>query len=131
MAQKVRAYFEGLSKKWLCDMLFCHGVQTRRRALVPGGFAFCGYDLGPGTNDLYCYSAVYNEVIYGPYGDLREQSSLLNEHLLFGDLQDAQRFLKVRQCLASNGADLEEGDAEGTMPIFAVYGAHRADEKGV
>ncbi len=126
MAADVRRYFDDVSSRQLCDLLFCVSSGDEGAIAVPEGFSFCGYDLSPGTSDLTCYSAVYNEVIYGLYPELRECSARLNGHLLLPSLAEVEGVLDLRERLGREGADLEDHGNRQAAAVIAIHGADRA-----
>jgi hypothetical protein len=126
--EDVRRYFADVSSRQLCDLLFCEWLLGEQTAVPPESFSFCGYDISPGTSDLTCYSAVYNEVIYGLYSELREFSSHLNESLLVPTLEDVEALLVLRQRLGQEGADLEDNGRRDAAVVIAIHAVMRTED---
>jgi hypothetical protein len=103
----------------LCDWAASSDSVSR----VPAGFRFVGFDVALETNEytMFVYSAIFNEILFGYYQELRTLVSKLNENLLFGNLSDAQIFVLRREDMLRAGAGLEDSDEDGVICPVAVY----------
>ena len=114
------SYYQKVAMKYSCDLLFILvGTTLIETERIPKNFVFCGFDYGIYDSEFNCYSAIFNEVIYGRYKELRAFGRKLNNSLLFDTPDLIAKFHKVRNDLIIEGADLEtsEGDDEEFFSI--------------
>jgi len=81
---------------------------------------FVGYDYGYYVSEFGLFSAIFNDIIYGAYAELRTFAELLNDALLFTSLDDVKMVHKTREDLIEAGAALEQDEDEPFIPI-AIY----------
>jgi len=81
---------------------------------------FEGYDYGYYVSEFGLFSAIFHDIIYGDYAELRTFSELLNDALLFTSLDDVKMVHKTREDLIEAGAALEQDEDEPFIPI-AIY----------
>jgi len=117
----VKAYFERATQsRTLCDVIYLQiPGEVRRPAPLPR-FKFRGYDYGYYVSEFGLFSAIFHDVIYGDYAELRAFAELLNDALLFTSLDDAKMVDKTREDLIERGAALEQDEDEAFVPI-AIY----------
>jgi hypothetical protein len=92
------------------DLIYVGGVSPP--AGLPSSLTFVGYDYGYYESVWGYYSVTYNEIIYGLHPAMREFATLLNEHLLLPDAEQADQVGTVRQRLLAAGVDLETDSDE-------------------
>lgn len=123
---KVLGYFHVARKCFHCDLIYIDTVQGNTPQIAPpNGFWFCGFDFGWYQSEYNLFSAIFNEIIYGRYSELRFFGAKLNENLLLPSMADISAFVQARQQLIEKGADLEtaeEGDGLGPIAVYCALG---------
>lgn len=118
--QAVVAYLTETKKKFSCDMLYLSLGAPPALISPPESFCFLGYDYGFYVSESNYFSALFHEVIYGLYPELRELSRLLNGQLLFSSLIDVQGLEEARERLLAAGGDLETDEEQFTA--ISIWG---------
>jgi hypothetical protein len=93
-------------------------LQGRQPSATPDGFVFRGFDYGFYLAEYSHYSALYYEVLFGSYQNLRHYTKYLNSALLFSSIEPIQDLHAIRDELIADGADLETCDPCFIVPVF-------------
>jgi hypothetical protein len=112
----VEKYYKSVSQEFLCDMLY---IGFDEGLNPPSAYIFLGYDFGFYLSETGVFSSLFHEVIYGMHSEMRQFSSLLNDHLLLPTVESAKELELTRNSLLAAGADLER--YEQCQPIV-IYG---------
>ena len=81
---------------------------------------FTGYDYGYYVSEHGLFSAVFNDIIYGDYAELRGFAERLNDALLLTSLDDVEMVHKTREGLVKLGAALECDEPFIPIAIYAT-----------
>lgn len=115
-------YYAAASKEYVCDLIYLHfSEDSRILSHLSSKFRFLGYDYGYYLSETGVYSALFHEVIYGLYADMKSYARLLNDHLLLSSYDQVRELDKTRNELLKTDADLERDDEE--FRAVAIYGA--------
>jgi hypothetical protein len=103
----------------LTDNPFFDGCRNTE---FEGAFDFLGVDYGNYVCKYNHFSVILHEVLYGKYDVMRQYATVLNECLLFSDLDITKRLENDRWSLIETNADLETVDADESFGPIMIWG---------
>ncbi len=93
------------------DLLYCNWQtpDSPHSNSASPNFRPLGFDVAmPITTETrFGFSAIFQDILFGAYGELAGFVTRLNQNLLFERIEDAQEFIQLRDHLGEAGADLE------------------------
>ena len=114
----VKAYYSKATLSHaLCDLIYLQIPGDDRRSARFPHLRFRGCDYGYYVSEFGLFSAIFHDIIYGDYAELRTFAELLNDALLFTSLDDVKMVHKTREDLIETGAALEQDEDETFVPI--------------
>ena len=118
---EIRPYVDNLRKIARCDLLYCCRLTGLMSCdAPPSGFIRLGFDAGSYYGDDNCFSAVFQDILFGKFEELTQFDRQLNDNLLFSSLTEANEFLRRRAILLAEGLPIETDDNEFTVIEVAV-----------
>ena len=66
-----------------------------------------GYDVGLCEDDNI-FSSITSEILFGSVDELVAYQVFLNDHLLFSDKENAEKYVKVHMLMSEQGKDVED-----------------------
>ncbi len=116
------SYYQEVSKQHYCDVIFMViGSMLNEVERINENITFCGFDYGLYCSEYNCYSAIFNEIIYGKYEELKIFSTKLNKSLLLPTADLIKNFHEARNSLVALGADLETAEVDEEFLPIAIY----------
>ncbi len=113
-------YYERAQSQLPCDLLYCQPLASWDEAELSerDDLSFRGYDYAYYLGADHHYSAVYNDILYGRYDELRVYAQQLNHDLLLPTLELAQDVHHARTELIQRHATLERGQSFIPIALF-------------
>lgn len=116
-------YYKAANDRFNCDFIFLESYpKVIHNKLDSYNFTFCGFDYGLFDSEYNYYSAIFHEIIYGQYEELRGYSKYLNRCLLLPEFDILLKYEKRRHHLLKEGYDLETSDDNETFSPIPVFG---------
>lgn len=66
-----------------------------------------GYDIGQ-CDEENIFSSITSEILFGAVEELIAFKNELNEHLLFPDIEQAEKYVKAHKLMSEQGKDVED-----------------------